>query len=263
MLLDWKRAVARGLLRRMLPRLRSSECPFTRLLGEAVRLQLGHGTDESFRKTLTSYYEQLDRSAWMKEFGFERKARRLEAPGGYKIDVGAGESEPSVGRLWGRLSPWHRRFGLLRHLGIRADLLILRADEHVPPHGHHRVVSGFYLLEGHVAVRHYDRINEAGDRVLVRKTVDQLLRPGGYTTNSEFHHNVHWLRGIARNSFLFRVTVTGVPTVTFGGAKSANPRVYLDPTGPADENGIVAARYVTEEAAKRLILPVENGAAAS
>src|SRR5262245_36663228 len=126
MLLDWKRAVARRLLRWMLPRFRSSECPFTRLLGEAVRLQLGQVTDDSFRQSVTSYCEQLDRRAWMKELGFERKARRLEAPGSYKIDVGAGENEPSVGPLWGRSSPWHRRFGLLRHVGIRADLLILR-----------------------------------------------------------------------------------------------------------------------------------------
>jgi hypothetical protein len=114
------------------------------------------------------------------------------------------------------------------------------------------VVSGFYLLEGQVAIRHYDRVEEFAQHVVVRKVIDATLDPGGYTTNSEFHHNIHWLLGLAPVSYLFRFTVTDVPVSRFSSAEREGSRIYVDPTAPPDASGLIPAPYITEEAAKRV-----------
>ena len=99
-------------------------------------------------------------------------------------------------------------------------------------------------------MRHYDRLEEIGDEVRVRKTFDAALGPRGYTTNSEFHHNIHWLQGLAPTSFLFRLNVKGTATKTFGGPNRQSDRVYVDPTGDPDQAGTVIAKYVDEHVAQ-------------
>jgi hypothetical protein len=225
---------------------------FNRVLGQAVRLQLGRTSDEQFRQELEQFYATLDREALARSINFEAKAERLNRPGGYKAAIMGlrGDASGAASK-----KPWHlwaRRFGLLEHIGIRSDMLILRRGEQVPPHGHYRVVSGFYVLTGEVAIRHYDRVREVGDSVMVRKALDTVMGPGGFTTNSEHHHNIHWLYGLAPVSYLFRLTVLGTPTETFGGPGRLDDRVYVDPTGSPDADGLITARYISHQQAQQV-----------
>lgn len=250
--MNLKRGIATVLLSRMLPRFDSSGSPLDRMLAQAVRLQTGAIADEEFRKALDSFYSQADSRQLAGELRFEELRAALDRSQRYKVGINRLAAEGPANGVFYRLSPWRRRLALLQHLQIRCDVLILRQGEQVPPHGHNRVVSGFYLLAGQVACRHYDRVREFDGGLLVRPALDVVHEPGGYTTNSEFYHNIHWLLGIASASYLFRVTVTGTPTPLFGTTKTTSERVYVDPTGPADEEGLVQARYVSETAAKRL-----------
>jgi hypothetical protein len=258
-----KRAAALTFLRLMLPKLRRDAHPLNRLLADAVQLQSGRSTDENFRKAVERFYAEVDRWALLESVGLERLRKRLDRPGGYKADIralaengagGADDSKPSPLNFWGR------RFGLLRHIGVRLDVLILREGEQIPPHGHYGVVSGFYVLEGEVAFRHYDRIRESGEAVFVRKSVDMVAGPGGFAANSEFHQNIHWLCGAAPASYLFRVTAAGAPVKTFGDRREKNERVYVDPTGPADGEGLILAPYIGHDAAQRLPFHVRDSA---
>lgn len=247
-----KSKVAAAALRWRLPALLAHPNGLNRLLGQAVLLQRGRTSDEDFRRRLDDYYAGLDRGRLLADLDFAGLAARLDRPGGYKVAVcrlredAAGEGRPAPGPLWGR------RFALLHHLGIRLDVLLLRAGDQVPPHGHHRVVSGFYVLDGEVAVRHYDRVREDGGRLLVRLALDTVLGPGGYTTNSEHFHNIHWLCGLSPRSYLFRVTVSGTPTVPFGDGSRTGERDYVDPTAAPGPDGLLVAPYVTEAEARRL-----------
>jgi hypothetical protein len=249
-----KKLLARTILRWYLPRFLGDAHPFHRLLGQALQMQLGRLSDDAFRQYLDEFYQQLDPASIKDDLSFEDKVQRLNRPGGYKVSITAFGDAPRSAAKPGRFNLWQRRFGLLGRLGIRADVLILRAGEQVPPHGHYRVVSGFYLLEGQVAIRHYDRVREQEGKLLVRKVLDTELGPGGFTTNSETYHNVHWLQGLADRSYLFRVTATDTPAAAFGGMARSDSRVYVDPTGEPDETGLIAAAYVNEEAAKRLFI---------
>jgi hypothetical protein len=247
-----KALIARAVLRWQLRRFLQDADPLNRLLGQAIRLQFGQISDEEFRQQLDDYYAELDRPALMRSIGFDTVAEQLNQPRGYKVDI-LGLCEDASGdpgrRKW---DMWARRFGLLRQLGVRADVLILRKGEQVPPHGHYRVVSGFCVLAGEVAVRHYDRVREVGDRVLVRKVLDTVMEAGGFTTNSEYWQNIHWLYGLSPISYLFRLTVLGTPTQTFGGPGRLKERVYVDPTGVADSEGLIAAPYIEAREAEKV-----------
>jgi hypothetical protein len=246
-----KNLAARWSLRWLLPRFTQSPDGFHRLLGEAIRLQFGRITDDQFRATFDDYYRTVDRKTLMDNLEFEAKAKILNRPGGYKLPVTRWGQSTAAERQ-SRFSLWDRRFGLLGRLGIRSDVLILRDGEQIPPHGHHRVVSGFYVLDGNVGVRHFDRVAPVSNGVQVRKVLDTVMGPGGFTTNSELYHNIHWLAGRAPTSYLFRLTVAGVPGRPFGEQVGTSERVYIDPSGPADQSGLVVAPFIDEAAAKGL-----------
>jgi hypothetical protein len=247
-----KRRLATALLARTLPRLLKDDNPLHRVLGEAMRLQIAETTDDEFRQKLDEFYAGMDLVRIESDLEYDAKRPMLLKPNGYKVNVVRLRGDAPAGSWRQRFTPWGRRFALLAHLGINADLMVLRQGATIPPHGHYRVVSGFYVVEGEIAVRHYDRVEEIGDKVRVRKAFDATLGPRGYTTNSEFHQNIHWLQGLASTSFLFRLNVKGTPTKTFGSPNRQSDRVYVDPTGEPDETGSVVAKYVDESVARQL-----------
>jgi hypothetical protein len=252
----FKRQVVNSLVHLQLPRLLRDANPFNRLLGRAALLQFGKVSEDEFREDLDRFYAQMDAVACARDIDLAGKAARLNRPGGYKTDILGIAGDPSGSPSPGRFDLWARRFRLLRHLGIRSDVLIVRAGEQIPPHGHSRVVSGFYVMEGEVAIRHYDRVEEFPKHVLLRKVIDTQLGPGGFTTNSEYHHNIHWLLGITPVSYLFRFTVTDVPVKPFGGAARSDSRVYVDPTVPPEPSGLIRAPLISDQDAKKVAFVV-------
>src|SRR5262249_45571916 len=74
-------------LRWQLPRLLGHGDGFNRMLGHAVRLQLGKITDDQFREELDRFYATLDREALLEGIDFKAKAEQLSRPGGYKSTI--------------------------------------------------------------------------------------------------------------------------------------------------------------------------------
>lgn len=244
-----ERAIASAVLL-MAPRMRRRSA-YQALFADAARMQLGRLAPERFREQLDHFYANADRAQLLDEIEFEHKKQKLAAPGAYKVNINHLRGDPVPGTISHRFSLWVRRFGLLRRIGIRSDVIILRAGEQVPPHAHERVISGFYVAEGYVHLRHYHRDRTEGERVYLRKAIDKLCGPGGFGTNSDEFQNVHWLAGAAPESFLLRFTVTGVPAPN-GGGGATQDRIYVDPTGEPDASGVIAGRIVTEPEAHAL-----------
>ncbi len=74
----------------------------------------------------------------------------------------------------------------------------------IPPHGHSSMVSAFLCVSGEFDVRLYDRIDEVGDDMIVRQSVDQKnAGPGSWSSISDYRDNVHWLTAKSDDCFLF------------------------------------------------------------
>lgn len=76
--------------------------------------------------------------------------------------------------------------------GFATKLFVLRKGRANPPHAHDNMISMHYVLRGSFRVRHYDRIRDEPDAIILRPSIDRVLGPGEATSVSEAHDNVHW-----------------------------------------------------------------------
>jgi hypothetical protein len=191
--------------------LRKSHDIFDNLMAVAIQTKRGLASQNDLKNELEKYYNQISKNDLIKKIDYAAASQRLkDNPKGYKVDIYNYDSPcPS---LWLRLKLWKNRLKLLRHYQIRSDLLILRKGEEIPPHAHKGIVSGFYLLEGKVTVRHYDIYEYNLDHVKAKKTFDKIIGPGEFTVNSDRYNNIHWLIGEDDVSILYRFNTTSLPS---------------------------------------------------
>src|SRR5689334_11821915 len=128
-----RKSLARILVRGILARLLEDPQSYNRLLGQAALMQLGRKPPEEFRNNLEHFYSELKPVACQEAIDFPSKVRHLESSGAHKTDVLALQKDSSSDPHRSPFNIWARRFGLLRHLGIRQDVLILRSGVQVPP----------------------------------------------------------------------------------------------------------------------------------
>ncbi|UQA63100.1 hypothetical protein [Polyangium aurulentum] len=76
--------------------------------------------------------------------------------------------------------------------GFATKLFVLRKGRANPPHAHDNMVSMHYVLRGKFRVRHYDRVRDEPDAIILKPTIDRVIGPGESTSISENHDNVHW-----------------------------------------------------------------------
>jgi len=241
-----KRSIARLVAPMLLRQLQSDADPLHQMLHDALRLQCGQQAEEDFRLALAAYYQSLDLEKHCHEIEYDRHRRLLIDHKGYKSRIISTRTQHKRSRLWSR------RFSILDHMGIHLDIMLLNQGEQVPPHAHTSVVSGFYILEGTVGLRHYNRLNELNRAFTLTKTIDREANSGDFATNSEFHDDVHWLYGIAERSFLYRVHAIHTPNQRLQQPAPLTERIYVDPTGEVNSKGEIIAPFINESDAHAL-----------
>ena len=141
---------------------------------------------------------------------FERVAARMRLP-----DRGAGVHRI---RLPGVDGPVVKMFGLRRGRAL-------------VPHGHDGIASLHLVVHGRLHGRHWDRIDDGSDHLLVRPTEGRSYERGDASTATRDRDNVHWLHAETDLAFAFGVAVEGLdPT-------RPSRRVYVDPERATVEDG--------------------------
>jgi hypothetical protein len=118
------------------------------------------------------------------------------------------------------------------------------------PHGHHNMVSMHMILKGKMHVRHYDRVKEEPNSVLIRPTIDKMSTIGDATTISDDKDNIHWLKNIGGDkAFTLDVVVAGLnPSLDY-----SFKQYYVDPLGGQKTgDGLIRARQIDYTEAERL-----------
>jgi hypothetical protein len=88
------------------------------------------------------------------------------------------------------------------------------------------MATAFLVLRGEFHGRHYDRVEDHKDHMIIRPTIDRGFEPGDYSTVSDHKDNVHWFTANSETGFIFNIHVLNVdPTA------KKNGRVYVDPNG--------------------------------
>jgi hypothetical protein len=130
--------------------------------------------------------------------------------------------------------------GLPTNLVFGHQVFALGKDRSVVPHGHNNMATAFLILKGNFRGRHFDRLEDDGEHMIIRPTIDRAFAPGEHSTVSDFKDNVHWFTATSERAFIFNIHVMNVDP-----AKKENGRVYIDPNGEKLSEDRIRARRIS------------------
>ncbi len=135
--------------------------------------------------------------------------------------------------------------GLPTRLVFGHQIFALTKGRSVAPHGHNNMATAFLILHGEFHGRHYDRLEDDRDHMIIKPTIDRQFGRAEYSTISDVKDNVHWFKTTSDTGFIFNIHVLSVQPGRTG-------RVYIDPNGEQLSQGRIRARKIKTEEALRL-----------
>lgn len=137
--------------------------------------------------------------------------------------------------------------GLPTSLVFGHQIFALSKGRSVVPHGHNNMATAFLILKGTFQGKHFDRLEDEAEHIIIRPTIDAAFGPGGHSTVSDHKDNVHWFQATSDHAYIFNIHVMNVDPK----AEVRSGRLYLDPKGEKlSDNRIRAKRLSTNEAYK-------------
>lgn len=131
--------------------------------------------------------------------------------------------------------------GLPTRLVFGKQIFGCRQGRSIVPHGHDNMCTGFIILRGEFAGKHYDRVEDNADHYLIRPTIDRTFKPGECSTISDHKDNVHWFKATSETGYVFNIHILGYnPENTKIGS-----RVYVDPEGEKVAGGLIRAKKMS------------------
>ncbi len=134
--------------------------------------------------------------------------------------------------------------GLPTQLVFGHQIFALKQDCSVAPHGHNNMATAFLVLQGNCHGRHYDRLEDGKDFMIIKPTLDEQFSAGQYSTVSDHKDNIHWFKAKSKSAYIFNIHVLNVnENIQKGG------RVYVDPFGEKLAHGLVKAKTLSKKQA--------------
>lgn len=135
--------------------------------------------------------------------------------------------------------------GLPTNLVFGHQVFALNKDRSVVPHGHDNMATAFLILKGDFHGRHYDRLEDDKEHMIIKPTIDRQFGPGTYSTVTDIKDNVHWFKAQTDSSFIFNIHVMSVKPGRTG-------RVYIDPNGEKLAGERIRCRKINHTEAEKL-----------
>jgi len=127
--------------------------------------------------------------------------------------------------------------GLPREYVFGKQVFALKKGRSVVPHGHNNMATAFLVLKGNLRGRHYDRLEDLDQHLIIKPTIDRAFRPGDHSSVSEYKDNVHWFQALSEPAYIFNIHVFQVSPAT--GYRTG--RVYVNPNGEKLNGGRIRA----------------------
>ena len=138
--------------------------------------------------------------------------------------------------------------GVPKKLVFGEQIFAMKKGRSVVPHGHNNMATAFIVLKGTFHGRHYDRIEDQREHMIIKPTIDKIFGPGDTSSVSDDKDNIHWFKSKDEAAFIFNLHLLDV--------NPNNPkqtgRIYLDPDGEELKDGLVRARLIDSKEAHLL-----------
>lgn len=135
--------------------------------------------------------------------------------------------------------------GLPTKLVFGHQVFALNKDRSIVPHGHDNMATAFLVLKGDFHGRHYDRLEDDKEHMIITPTIDSDFGPGSCSTVSDVKDNVHWFTSRSDGAFIFNIHVLSVKPGRTG-------RVYIDPAGEKLSGDRIRCRKINHGEAESL-----------
>ena len=175
---------------------------------------------------------QIDLPELLKLIDFERIEKTTKF-----VDNGARSLRPKFPKIEG--APDKLVFG--------QQVFALKKGRSVVPHGHNNMATAFMVLKGNFHGRHYDRVADEKDHMIIKPTIDAKFGPGQTSSISDDKDNVHWFKAEDEPAFIFNIHVFGLNPKS--GKRTS--RIYLDPFGEKLKDGLIRARLIDSKEAHK------------
>lgn len=135
--------------------------------------------------------------------------------------------------------------GLPTELVFGHQVFALTKGRSVVPHGHNNMATAFLILDGKFQGRHFDRLEDEKEHLIITPTIDRAFGPADYSTVTDYKDNVHWFTATSDRAFIFNIHVMSVRPGKTG-------RIYIDPNGEKLSGGRIKAKKIDHAEAYKL-----------
>ncbi|MBS0266849.1 MAG: hypothetical protein JSS02_33285 [Planctomycetes bacterium] len=186
-----------------------------------------------WQKKIEELYARADVADFLRLIDFEKLTQNLKYD-----DVGAKSLQFKFPEIE----------GVPAKLAWGKQIFALQKGRSVVPHGHNNMATAFLILKGSFRGRHFDRIQDEDEHLLIKPTIDRTFKVGECSTVSDFKDNIHWFVALEDAAFIFNIHVTGI------NPDNAEPtgRVYVDPNGEKLKDGLIRAPRIDYEQVNKL-----------
>ncbi|MEZ4777936.1 MAG: hypothetical protein R2786_00950 [Flavobacteriaceae bacterium] len=81
----------------------------------------------------------------------------------------------------------------------------MKKDRAIIPHGHSNMASAHLILQGEMHLRHYEKIRQEPQNLIIKPTIDKVALVGESSSISDEKDNVHWFIATTETAFTFDV----------------------------------------------------------
>ncbi|WP_153558712.1 cupin domain-containing protein [Roseimaritima sediminicola] len=175
-----------------------------RLYRNAGRLKLAAQSGLEWQETMDAIYADTPLEALCKHLRFDSLRQQILA------DIPSDRGE-LFHRVELRGEPNADASGREPHRALITKVAHVKKGRSIPPHGHSNMTSAFLCLSGEFAVRQYDKLEDRGEHLVVRQTVDEpVAGVGTWSSISDYRNNIHWLTAQTDDCFLFTTKLIGL-----------------------------------------------------
>jgi hypothetical protein len=128
------------------------------------------------------------------------------------------------------------------------QIFALKKDRSVVPHGHDNMATAFLILGGNLRGRHYDRVQDEKEHMIIKPTMDREYAPGEPSSISDVKNNVHWFQALSEPAYIFNIHVLSLNP----DGPAPTGRVYIDPQGEQLADGLIRAKRIGYKQAHQL-----------
>jgi len=187
----------------------------------------------AWQKKIEELYKKADVADFLRLIDFDKLTHNLEM-----VDNGARSLQPKFPKIE----------GIPEKLSWGRQIFALKKGRSVVPHGHNNMATAFLILKGEFHGRHYDRVEDEDEHIIIKPTIDRKFKVGECSTVSDYKDNVHWFLALDEPAFIFNIHVMGI------NSDNVEPtgRIYLDPNGEKLKGGLIRAKRIESDDAHKL-----------